>query len=231
MSDHLLKTSKALGDSTRLSIYRYLKGPLNEPATARKLANRFNLHVSAIRQHMVRLEDAGLIISESLKSKGSGRPQRVYQIRGPFQATDLLPRDYKLLCEILLEYLKEIKVSPDQMRKYGHQWTKRSLYTKTIKFKKNRSIEEVGELLHHQFSGLGFDPMLANISENQIGIRFQNCIFLEAARAFPDLLCPLVHGLLDGFLSAVSGQQSTSLDNGIAHGGQNCEMLISIKNL
>ena len=229
MTDHLLKTSKALGDKTRLSIYRYLNQSLNDPPSIRLLANHFQLHVNAVRQHLARLEDAGLVYSESLKLKGSGRPQKIYKVKRPFLGSELLPRDYKFLSEILLEILAESKISSEEMKGFGHRWIKREFQNRGVTEETFHSTEELADMVISQFAGLGFEPMLTDLRQEQVGVRLNNCIFREAAETYPDLLCPLVHGLLEELLSFNSSQYPLTLDNGIAHGKETCEVLISIK--
>lgn len=225
----ILKTSKALGDETRLSIYRYLEPPRKEPASVRHLAKHFKLHPNAIRQHLAKLEEAGLVYSESLKLAGSGRPQRIYRVKGPIYGTELLPRDYKLLCEMLLEFLATSRISIGEIKAFGHRWGERLAKDRMAKEGLRRSPEEIAKALVSQFSGLGFEPTLVSLSERKIDIRLQNCIFREVVEFYPDLVCALLHGALEGMLSPFTGRQPTLFENGIAHGKESCEVLVLLK--
>jgi len=229
MAYTLLKTSKALGDETRLSLYRYLEQPHKEPASVRHLANHFKLHPNAIRQHLAKLEEAGLVCSESLKRSGSGRPQRVYEVKGPIFGTELLPRNYKLLCEMLLEFLATSRVSIGEIKEFGHRWGERLARARMAKEGLRHSPEEIAKALMSQFSGLGFEPALVSLSEQKIDIRLQNCVFREVVEFHPDLVCALLHGVLEGMLSPFTGRQSTTFKNGIAHGKESCELLVVLK--
>lgn len=225
----LLKTSKALGDETRLSIYRFLDQPQKSPASVRIIARRFKLHPSAVRQHLAKLEEAGLVSSETLKSSGSGRPQRVYRPRGPLLGAELLPRDYKLLCEMLLEFLAFSKVSVEGIREFGCRWGQNLVRTMTARAGGHHTPEEIARMLIRQFAGWGFEPKLISTTDRRIDIRLQNCIFREVVEFHPDLVCPLLHGVLDGMLSSFMGRQGTAIDNGIAHGKESCQLLVSLK--
>lgn len=229
MSDTLLKTSKALGDETRLSIYRYLDRPGKDPVSIKQLAKHFKLHINAVRQHLAKLEEAGLVYSETDKPVTSGRPQRVYKIKGPIHEMDILPRDYKLLCEMLLEFLASSKISIEEIKDFGHQWGKRHAQTPVEKGALPRSSEEISRLLISQFSGLGFEPEIISLSDQRINIRLQNCIFREMVDSHPEWVCPLVHGVLEGILVPFMGHPRTLLENGIAHGKESCKVEVILK--
>ncbi len=230
MTYDLLKTSKALGDETRLAIYQYLGQPYKIPASIQHLAKRFKIHPNAIRQHLNKLEEAGLISSESLKSTGSGRPQRVYKVKGPIHGIELLPRDYKLLCEMLLAFLASSKVSIEEIKAFGRQWGERLVQGKIGKTNVQHHPDEIAQLLMSQFSGWGFEPKLISIKDQHIDIRLNNCIFREVVQFHPDLVCPLLHGVLEGMLSPLIGKQHTALENGIAHGKESCEVWVALKS-
>jgi predicted ArsR family transcriptional regulator len=229
MTYSLLKTSKALGDETRLSIYHYLERPHKENVSVRHLARHFKLHPNAIRQHLTKLEEAGLVSSESLKPTSSGRPQRVYKLKGPVHGAELLPRDYKLLCEMLLELMVTSKIPIQEIKSFGRKWGERLVKTRLGKDREPFSPDEIARLLVGQFSGWGFEPKLAGLSDRRIDIRLQNCIFREVVEFHPDLVCPLLHGVLEGMLSPLIGHPNTTLQNGIAHGEQSCQVLVSLK--
>jgi predicted ArsR family transcriptional regulator len=226
----VLKTSKALGDETRLSIYRYLEQPHRDPVSVQHLAEHFKLHHNAIRQHLAKLEEAGLVYSETSRLTGSGRPQRIYRTKGPLHGLELLPRDYKLLCEMLLEFLSSSKVSVDEIKAFGKRWGEKLVKDRVGK-RPHPSAEEIAHLLHDQFKAWGFEPKLVAFSDQRIDIRLQNCIFREVVEFHPDLVCPLLHGVLEGMLSSFIGHTNTALDNRIAHGEQSCQVLVTLEPL
>ena len=229
MSYDLLKTSKALGDETRLSIYRYLERPQKDAVSVQQISKYFRLHPNAIRQHLGKLEDAGLVSSEPNRLLGSGRPQRVYRLKGPIHSTELLPRDYKLLSEMLLEFLTTHKISAAEMKTFGKRWGEKRVKAEMKKGRTTHSFQEVARIMVNQFSGWGFEPKLVSVSEERIDIRLQNCIFREVVDFHPDLVCALLHGVLEGMLAPFMGHQRTELENGIAHGKESCEVLVSLK--
>ena len=229
MSYSLIKTSKALGDETRLSIYRYLETTPDIPASIRGLTEHFRLHPNAIRQHLAKLEEAGLIFSESNRTAGSGRPQRVYRVKGPVHGTDLLPRDYKLLCEMLLEIIASSKMSAIEVKAFGRRWGEKRVRALAVDGEDQRSPQDAARILVSQLSAWGFEPSLTSSSEQQIDIRLHNCIFQEAAEFHPELVCPLLHGVLEGLLIPFVGEHRSDLEHGIAKGEASCRVLVTLK--
>jgi|SRR5579863_51069 len=229
MAYNLLETSKALGDETRLSIYRYLERPQREPTSVQLLAKHFNLHPNAIRQHLAKLERAGLVFSEFSRPAKIGRPQRIYKVKGPVRCEEGLPRDYKLLCEMLLEFLASSNVPIEEIKRFGHRWGERLAGLRIAQGEVYRSPEEMTRMLVSQFSGLGFEPAVIARSEGRIEIRLQNCIFREVVEFHPDIVCPLLHGVLEGMIAPFIGSRPTELENGIAHGQKFCEVVVLLK--
>ena len=229
MAYDLLKTSKALGDETRLSIYRYLGQSQTSPPSVQRMAKHFKLHPSAIRQHLGKLEEAGLVTSESERQIGLGRPQRVYKPKGPIRGMEFLPRNYKLLSEMLLEFITSSKVSTEEIKAFGRQWGENRVKDQK-KDSTPRSFQEISRIMANQFSDWGFEPKLVSVSEQQIDIRLQNCVFREVVDFHPDIVCPLLHGVLEGMLAPFIGHRNTTLENGIAHGKETCEVLVSLKS-
>jgi predicted ArsR family transcriptional regulator len=229
MSYDLLKTSKALADGTRLALYHYLEKPHQEPVSVQHLAEHFKLHPNAIRQHLAKLEDAGLVYSEASRPSGSGRPHQIYRRKGPLHGLELLPRDYKLLCEMLLEYLSFSKVSMDDIKAFGKRWGEKRVKEWIKEGDHTKSAEEATQLLLKQFSAWGFEPRLIVSSDQRIDIRLQNCIFREVVEFHPELVCPLLHGILEGLLNPFVGEHHSGLENGIAHGEDSCHVLVTLK--
>jgi predicted ArsR family transcriptional regulator len=229
MKDDLLKTSKALGDETRLAIYRFLGTGEKGSSSVQQLAAHFKLHPNAVRQHLGKLEEAGLVASETGRPAGFGRPQRMYKLKGPFHDSQLLPRDYRLLSEMLLEFVASKGISAADIKAFGGEWGKRRVKTQLDQSSSPRSSEEIARIMSNLFSGLGFEPALRSVSDQTIDLRLHNCIFREVVEFHPDLVCAMLHGVLEGMLSPFIGHPNTGLENGIAHGRETCTVLVSLK--
>ena len=92
-----IEVHKALADDTRYRLYRYLRLS-GRSVSVRELSTRLSLHPNTLRPHLRRLEEVGLVASETRKGPGAGRPQIVYSA---LDSDDHAGRDYRLLAEIL----------------------------------------------------------------------------------------------------------------------------------
>jgi len=228
MDNRLLITSKALADETRYSIIRFLSSQ-EKGCSVKELAEVFSLHPNAVRQHLLKLSEAQLIISESLKGKGSGRPLRIYKKAASRAIAQLIPRDYKLLCEMLLGLVVGKGIGPDEVRafgkKWGEEWTRRLSSFGMI----DRSPQTIARFVSEQFGAWGFEPDIQEVKGGQIRIQLKNCSFKEAVDMNPEVVCPLLHGVLEGMLAPFVGPHSSTLQNGIAHGEDSCLVRIQLR--
>jgi predicted ArsR family transcriptional regulator len=228
MQGNLLRTSKALADETRFAIIQYMERK-RRAVSIKELAQRFRLHPSAIRQHLSKLSEAQLVSSVSMKTGGSGRPQRVYRKARPVAGLELLPRDYRLLCEMLLGLLAIKKVSIEEIKAFGRQWGEGLAKRLSGGHAIERSAETVARFLADQFGAWGFEPRIQGASGQQVKIQLHNCIFKEVVEFNPEIVCPLLHGVLEGLLSPFVGPSGSSLQNGIVHGEDSCLVNVQLK--
>ena len=73
------RQARALGDPTRHSIFRYVAAK-RRPVDVAELTAHVGLHHNAVRQHLARLVDAGLVEEASAPPQGRGRPRLVYTV-------------------------------------------------------------------------------------------------------------------------------------------------------
>jgi DNA-binding transcriptional ArsR family regulator len=73
----LQQEAKALGDPTRHAIFEAI-AEAAAPVGVAQLNERFPLNHNAIRQHLAKLVDAGLILETKAPSSGRGRPRLLY---------------------------------------------------------------------------------------------------------------------------------------------------------
>ena len=114
----------------------------------------------------------------------------------------------------------------EEVKQFGYQWGEKLAKAQISSGDAHRTPHEIAQLIVSQFSGWGFEPRLASVSEQHIDIRLQNCVFREVVEFHPDLVCPLLHGVLEGMLSPLTGRQNTALENGIAHGKESCQVMV-----
>src|SRR3954454_18841892 len=113
-----LEVHKALADDTRFRLYRYLR--LSRRAVSvREISTRLELHPNTIRPHLRRLEEAGLVASETRKGSGAGRPQTLYTA---VDVDERAGRDHRLLADILAGLLtgpRQRERAETQAREWG----------------------------------------------------------------------------------------------------------------
>src|SRR5712691_52091 len=98
-----LEVHKALADGTRHRLYRYLRLS-GRAVSVRELSARLSLHPNTLRPHLRRLEEAGLVTSETRRASSVGRPQTLFVAVEP---EDREGRDYRLLADILAGLLSD----------------------------------------------------------------------------------------------------------------------------
>jgi predicted ArsR family transcriptional regulator len=69
----LQEQARALGDPTRHAIFQYLAAAA-QPVDVAELTDHFGLNHNAIRQHLAKLVDAGLVTEGQATGGGRGRP-------------------------------------------------------------------------------------------------------------------------------------------------------------
>src|SRR4051812_37520204 len=95
----LQEQARALGDPTRHGIFRYV-ADAGRPVGVAEMTAHFGLNHNAIRQHLAKLLDAGLVVESTVPIAGPGRPRLVYEIDpaaesrwgvvGPYERLSLL---------------------------------------------------------------------------------------------------------------------------------------------
>lgn len=200
--EHILKMSKALGDETRLAIFRFLTTRKQATSVA-EVAETFALHPNAARAHLARLVEAGLVSSFSGRDHTPGRPRRLYRAAPGGLAPVFEPAASQALAALLLELLSELPgVDGASVRAFGVRWG--------VAYASRWRREGTAETLDEEYllDGLvrtldswGF--VVERTAGTPIGVRVQRCAFGELGQRFPGLVCPLVEGVLSGMLSAV----------------------------
>jgi predicted ArsR family transcriptional regulator len=116
----LQEQARALGDPTRHGIFRYLVDA-GRPVDVAELTAHFGLNHNAIRQHLAKLVDAGLVVEEAVRRKGPGRPRLVYR---PDPATDSrwgVVGPYERLSLLLAEVIRTGETPVEVGRRAGRR--------------------------------------------------------------------------------------------------------------
>jgi predicted ArsR family transcriptional regulator len=187
---------KALAEDTRYRLYRYLRLS-GRPVPIRELATRLSLHPNTLRPHLRRLEDAGLVRSETRKGPSVGRPQTVYA------AVDLQGRDgdHRLLADILAGLLtttRQHERATDLAREWGAYLVGRSAPRPGARRAGGINLAGLQEAL----DAAGFTPRFRRRSASSVDITLRDCPFRDLLEEHKDLVCAVHRGLLEGVLGA-----------------------------
>ncbi len=191
-----LEVHKALADDTRYRLYRYLRLS-GRPVSVRELSARLSLHPNTLRPHLRRLQEVGLVASETRKATSVGRPQAL------FSATDREGRegrDYRLFADILAG-LMSTRRQQDRATELARDWGA---------YLVGRSVPKPGArrpgpnlaVLQEALAEAGFDPRFRRRGAKAVEITLRTCPFHDLLDEHRDLVCAVHRGLLEGMLSA-----------------------------
>jgi predicted ArsR family transcriptional regulator len=199
--DPRLDLLKALGDNTRYAIYLELARSPKPLATA-DIAETLGLHVNTVRPHLERMREVGLLDVE-VDSRGTvGRPQHRYFLAGDAPSLGLEPSAFRLLARLLAGSAARAGVTPDEVAEIGREHGRLAGMTRT-------DPSTCLDALIAELSELGFDPA-AGEDGATTSIAFTNCPFRELAQAFPELVCNLHRGIVEGFVAGKGGARVTA---------------------
>lgn len=155
------------------------------------LTEQFALNHNAVRQHLAKLRDAGLVTEVVAPRAGPGRPPLEYRV-APAAELWISGGPYKQLAMMLLE-LHNTGRSP---REIGAEVGRRSCTP-------DSSTTFVVDYLAAEMARRGFQPQVDD-SGDPVELVLRNCPFSAAADASPQVVCELHRGLAEGVADAFS---------------------------
>lgn len=96
------RQARALGDPTRYDIFRFV-AEASGPVRVTALAEYLGFNHNAVRQHLAKLTDAGLLTEEWASTTATGRPPLEYRVAPTAMGSWGAPGPYELLALVLLE--------------------------------------------------------------------------------------------------------------------------------
>lgn len=199
--DTLYETARALGEETRFRIYRqlFLSG---HAASVTDLARSFDLHPNAIRQHLSRLEQAGLVVSTLDRTSGAGRPRRLYEPSPEPVEFGHPPRTLKPLVSMLSHVVGALPSDLALLRELGWAWgrtwgTERRAGNGGVPRSRKRRVERVAR----QLAEWGWQPV-TRTENGSVRISTGRCLFEGLSPEREGACCALEEGLLFGLVEA-----------------------------
>lgn len=183
--DVLQAQARALGDPTRWKIFRYVADS-DLGADVAEITSHCGFNHNAIRQHLAKLVEAGLVTMSTEKTGGRGRPKLVYRVDPRTESRWGVVGPYERLSVLLTEVIRSGDDPVTVGRRAGRE-------SRPTGYGDDLSVDELLEEMARQ----GFEP---TVREGRAGteILLQTCPFESAALADPDTVCGLHLGLAQG---------------------------------
>lgn len=181
----LQQQARALGDPTRHAIYRYVadSGASVDIAT---LTEHFQLNHNAIRQHLAKLVEAGLLTETAARGGGPGRPRLLYQLDQTADSRWGANGPYERLSRLLAEIIR----TGDSATVVGRRAGKRL----------RPPASAVGDPITGMATAMaaqGFDPEVRS-GKGKVDLVLHHCPFESTALADPGTVCTLHLGIAQG---------------------------------
>jgi len=198
--DSRLGVFKALGDNTRYAIYLELARSAR-PLSTSDIADTLGLHPNTVRPHLERMRDAGLLQIQIEIRSGVGRPQHLYSLADDAPSLGLEPPTFPMLARMLLSLARRGALGGDEAAEIGREQGRADALL-------HADDASCLEAVVTQLFSLGFDPAIAGSDDGETAvIGFCHCPFRELAESFPELVCSLHQGMIEGMVEALGGAE------------------------
>ena len=188
----LQSQARALGDPTRHELFRYIVDA-GRPVDVVELTDHLGLHHNAIRQHLAKLVDAGLVVEARAPRVGRGRPRLVYTVDPAAESRWGVTGPYERLSLLLSEIIRTGDSPVEVGRRAGRQ------VPAAVRDTTDPVVGLVDAMERH-----GFEPT-AKRRGNQVEIVLGACPFATTALADPETVCGLHLGLAHGAAEQLGG--------------------------
>jgi predicted ArsR family transcriptional regulator len=184
--------ARALGDPTRHEVFRYI-ADAQRPVDVAELTEHLGLHHNAIRQHLAKLAEAGLVSEATAPRVGRGRPRLVYTVDPSAESRWGVTGPYERLTLMLSEIIRTGDAPVEVGRRAGRRAHPGAPQAEN-------PVAGLVDAMDRQ----GFEPT-AKRRGNQIDIVLGACPFETTALADPDTVCGLHLGIALGMAESFEG--------------------------
>lgn len=179
----LQQRARALGDPTRHRIFQYL-ADADRPVGVAELTSHFGLNHNAIRQHLARLVNAGLVLKDTGATGRPGRPRLIYRIDPTVDEWWGVAGPYQRLSVLLVDMITSGSNPEETGLRAGREL-------------EVSSGQDPISTMQDAIARGGFDPRVRKRGDT-VEYVLSNCPFAEAAAVDPDTVCRLHLGLARG---------------------------------
>lgn len=185
--------ARALGDPTRYEIFRYIADSADGAYVA-ELTDHCGLNHNAIRQHLAKLLDARLVVEQTEKTGGRGRPRLVYRVDPGTESRWGVVGPYERLSVLLTEIIRSGDDPVTVGRRAGTDAVERQ---RPPTAPGTEPIDATADDLVAQMATQGFAPTLRQ-RESGPEVVLHTCPFETAALTDQNTVCGLHLGLAQG---------------------------------
>lgn len=191
------RQARALGDPTRYGIFRFV-ADAQGPVRVATLAAYLGFNHNAVRQHLAKLTQAGLLTEERASPTTTGRPPLEYRVAPAAMGSWGSPGPYELLALMLLDIADGDRSPLEAGAGAG----------RTLGQARTAGADPV-DTLEAEMARRGFEPRRETrgpVTE----LVLERCPFLAAASAHPDVVCQIHRGLAAGILDGMHADVQVS---------------------
>lgn len=185
--------AQALADPTRFEIHRFL-GVADRPRSITEITEAVGVHHTAVRAHLAKLRDAGLVVETSAEPSGRGRPKLLYATaRGSAAGRD----PYRELSAMLVRAVRERRSPRDVGAEAGRAIVDQGVGGDLV-------AGDAVDLIQREATELGFDPVRRGRADRP-DLVLRHCPFADVAAEDPDSICSLHLGVAEGIAGRLGG--------------------------
>ena len=183
------REARALGDPTRYRLFRYVV-EARRPVGVAELTDFIGLNHNAVRQHLVILKEASLVVEQVETRSRPGRPALLYELHpeaaGKWETTGAYAWLAGLLAEAMKDGLsvREVGYRDGQRRARAHDGL------------------DTGAAMEYELLRGGFRPVRHEVGSKTEFV-IERCPFADVAATNPTEICQLHLGLAEGLADAI----------------------------
>lgn len=188
--------ARALGDPTRHEVFRFVVGA-GRPVGVAELTDHLGLNHNAVRQHLAKLVESGLLVEQTSPAHGRGRPRLVYTLHPAAEGRWGTVGPYERLALWLTEVVRTGDTPLEVGRRAGRKAARVDLDPGAA------AADPVGALTA-EMARHGFEPEVRP-RRGGFELTLHACPFTSAAVADPATVCDLHLGLAQGVADSIPG--------------------------
>jgi predicted ArsR family transcriptional regulator len=183
----LQREARALGDPTRHAIFRHLAAA-SAPVDVAELTELLGLNHNAIRQHLAKLVEAGLVAERTARREGGpGRPRLVYEVGPGADSRWGVTGPYERLSLLLAEVVRTGRSPLEVGRAAG----------RGVRSERAPGDEDDVVAVVDAMARQGFEPEVRRRG-TRTEVVLHACPFASTALDDPDTVCALHLGMAQG---------------------------------